>query len=498
MTLIKEILNLKRDPSSEEEMIVAYNYLVEKSRDDFQTFRRAINGKAFIDGWFPRRLAEELQQFYIDYKKGLAPTLLLSTPPQHGKSVVVIDFLAWVIGKEPEQAHIFSSFSDRLGVRANKGIKRIISSKIYSDIFNDVRLSSRKGKEQGYASNDNFFELPNHNGSFKNVTCGGAITGQSITGIGVIDDPIKGRQEANSDGNRKKIEDWYSDDWSTRFDERAAQIIIMTRWHISDLMGSILETEEGKNARYIRYPAIATEDEEFRSEGDALFPEFKSKEFLLRQKSKMVESSWTSLYQQDPVIQGGNLFKHDWWNWWEYLPKLSYKFITVDTAQKIKQQNDYTVMQCWGVSKDSTTNITSIYLLDMYRGKLEAPGLRKKAKEFYNKHKHQSIHEVRLRHMYIEDKSSGSSLIQDLRLDGYSIRAVQRNIDKVSRANDATPYIESGRVYLNKNIKDMKELVTESLAFPNGSHDDTLDPLMDAIDIAFIGTGSSAVAAMMA
>jgi len=99
--------------------------------------------------------------------------------------------------------------------------------------------------------------------------------------------------------------------------------------------------------------------------------------------------------------------------------------------------------------------------------------------------------------MYIEDKSSGSSLIQDLKLEGYSIRAVQRNIDKVSRANDATPYIEAGRVYLNRNIKDVKELVSESLAFPNGSHDDTLDPLMDAIDISFIGSGSSAVAAMM-
>ena len=174
----------------------------------------------------------------------------------------------------------------------------------------------------------------------------------------------------------------------------------------------------GKNVKIIRYPALATKDEEFREEGDALFPEFKSKAFLLRQKSKMAESSWASLYQQDPVIAGGNLFKHKWWNWWVHLPKLIYKFITVDTAQKVKQQNDYTVMQCWGVAKDETTNITSIYLLDMYRGKLEAPGLRKKAKEFYAKHKHQSIHEVRLRHMYIEDKSSGSSLIQDLKIEG--------------------------------------------------------------------------------
>jgi predicted phage terminase large subunit-like protein len=134
----------------------------------------------------------------------------------------------------------------------------------------------------------------------------------------------------------------------------------------------------------------------------------------------------------------------------------------------------------------------------MLRGKFEAPELRRKAKEFYNKHKHNTIHDVRLRHMYIEDKSSGSSLIQDLKSEGFSIRAIQRNTDKVSRSHDTSPYIEQGRVYLNKNVPSIDDLESEARGFPNAKHDDTLDPMMDAIDIAFIGSGSSAVAAMMA
>lgn len=466
------------------------------SRIDFFLFRRYMHGQRLKHGWFVKLLSEELQEFYAAYKRGEHPKVVVEVPPQHGKSQAVIDFVAWIFGQDPDLRTILASFSDRLGKRANKAIQRMMRTRKYLAVFPQTVLSNGRGEDRKVSMSDTFFEIVSKLGSFRNTTVGGSITGESLD-IGIIDDPIKGRKEANSETVRDNTWEWYTDDFGTRFQEHSAELIVLTRWHLDDPVGRLLESEEGKDVKRIRYPAIATKDEKFRKEGDALFPEFKSKEFLLRQKSKMVESSWASLYQQDPVIAGGNLFKHEWWNWWVNIPKLNYKFITVDTAQKVKQQNDYTVMQCWGVAKDETTGLTSIYILDMIRGKYEAPELRKKAREFYTKHKHQSIHEVRLRHMYIEDKSSGSSLIQDLKLEGYSIRAVQRNIDKVSRANDATPYIEAGRVYLNRNIKDMKELISESLAFPNGTHDDTLDPLMDAIDIAFIGSGSSAVAAMM-
>ena len=94
---------------------------------------------------------------------------------------------------------------------------------------------------------------------------------------------------------------------------------------------------------------------------------------------------------------------------------MTIKIITVDTAQKTKEQNDYTVMQCWGVTPDK-----DIYLIDMLRDKMEAPELRRKAKMFYSKHNSKV---PTLRKMYIEDKSSGSSLIQDLKADKLKIGA---------------------------------------------------------------------------
>lgn len=462
------------------------------SRVDFFIFRRYIHGQRLKHGWFVRVLSYELQEFYASYLRGEHPQMIIEVPPQHGKSQATVDFVAWIMGQDADLRTILGSFSDRLGRRANKAIQRMVRTNKYAAVFPETKLGSGKGEDRRVSTSDTFFEVVGRLGSFRNTTVGGAITGESLD-IGIVDDPIKGRKEANSEIVRDKTWDWFTDDFGTRFQEHSALLVVLTRWHLDDLAGRLIESPEGKNVKRVRYPAIATENEKYRKEGDALFPEFKSKAFLLRQKAKMAEASWTSLYQQDPIIQGGNLFKHDWWNWWEYLPKLKYKFITMDTAQKTKEQNDYTVMQLWGVCAEKG----DLYLLDMFRKKMEAPELHKKAKEFYNKHKHQSVHEVRLRHMYIEDKSSGSSLIQFLK-GSYSIRAVQRNVDKVSRANDTTPYIEQGRVYLNKNIKHIKELTAESLAFPNGSHDDTLDPLMDAIDIAFIGSGSSAVAAMMA
>lgn len=466
------------------------------SRVDFYLYRKYIHGQRLKDGWFVRVLSNELQDFYYSYERGEHPQIIIEVPPQHGKSQAVVDFVSWYMGKNPDLRTILGSFSDRLGKRANKAIKRTMCTNKYQAVFPNTRLSNGKADERDVSKSDTFFEVVGQIGSFRNTTVGGSVTGESLD-IGIIDDPVKGRKEANSELVREKTWDWFTDDFGTRFQENSALLLVLTRWHLDDLAGRLLESEECKNIRRIRYPALATENEEFRNEGDALFPEFKSKKFLLRQKSKMAETSWVSLYQQNPIIQGGNIFKYDWWSWWIYLPKIDYKFIIGDTAQKTGQENDYTVFQCWGVSRDKNTKMNNIYLLDMWRGKVEAPELRKKAKEFYDKHKHRSIHEVRCRHIYIEDKSSGSSLIQDLRAEGYPMRAVQRNKDKVLRANDTTPYVESGRVFLNKNVRYISELITETLAFPNGINDDTVDATMDAVDIGLIGNGSSAVAAMM-
>jgi predicted phage terminase large subunit-like protein len=162
---------------------------------------------------------------------------------------------------------------------------------------------------------------------------------------------------------------------------------------------------------------------------------------------------------------------------------LKWKFIVADTAQKKNNWNDPTDFQAWGYGIDG-----NIYLLDHLRKRMEAPELRKQAKIFYTKHDTPSVEadDPVLRGMWIEDKSSGIGLIQELKKDRLKIKAIPRSIDKIERAMDAAPYIEAGRVFLNESIRDISFITDEATVFPNGVHDDAIDTTMNAIEVAFI------------
>jgi predicted phage terminase large subunit-like protein len=176
---------------------------------------------------------------------------------------------------------------------------------------------------------------------------------------------------------------------------------------------------------------------------------------------------------QEPSPSGGGLFKREWWRYYTIEPEFEYRMMYADTAMKTAEQNDYSVMQCWGKYKND------IYLIDQIRGKWEAPQLLTTAKAFWSKHK--NSHKSVLRKLEIEDKASGTGLIQQLKQDKIPVRAIQRNNDKVTRAYDSAPSIEAGNVYLNINAEYLNDYLTEFDLFPLGKHDDQVDPTMDAI-----------------
>lgn len=464
-----------------EQLEAIYWYKVARARNSFLEYRKLINPSLKIN-WFVEELANNLERFVFDFEAGLKPMLIVEAPPQHGKSEAVTDLISWVAGRTPNKKTIFASFSERLGVRANLKLQRIYTKRVYQNIFPSTRINSKNVVTGvNHLRNREILEYVDMQGYFRNTTVQGSITGESLD-LGVIDDPIKGREAANSETTRNKTWEWFTDDFFTRFSEDAAFLMILTRWHIDDPAARLIENND--RIKVIKYKAIAEVDEEHRKEGDALIPEHKSREFLLERK-KIMGQNFEALYQQNPVIKGGNRIKYEWFKWWRALPKLEFIFITVDTAQKTKEIHDYTVMQAWGISESK-----DIYLLDMIRGKFEAPQLRQTAKVFYKKWDTTAL--ATLRKMYIEDKSSGSSLIQDLKADKMKIGDIQRNKDKVFRCDDLSPHIEAGRVYLNDDINGIQSLIDEALAFPNGKHDDTIDPMLDAIDIAMVSKGKQA------
>jgi predicted phage terminase large subunit-like protein len=141
---------------------------------------------------------------------------------------------------------------------------------------------------------------------------------------------------------------------------------------------------------------------------------------------------------------------------------------------KTKEQNDYSVFECWGKTKEGKA-----VMLDMVRGKWEAPELLIQARAFWAKHR--AMENGTLRAMKVEDKASGTGLIQTLKREGVPVIPIQRNIDKVTRAMDVAPQIQVGNVLLPQTAPWLSDLLAEASVFPNGAHDDQLDPMMDAI-----------------
>jgi len=451
-----------------------YNAIVsELGRRDFHEYRRIMGGDKFKDGWWQREIAKKLQRFYERLVAGERPKLVIQAPPQHGKSAITTDFVSWIAGHNPDCKTIYTSFSERLGIKANLALQRIYDSESYRNIFPETRLNERNSVTISGTTlrNREILEYEGRGGFFRNTTVMGAITGEGLD-LGIIDDPLKGREAANSQTVRAKTWDWFTDDFFTRFADEAGFLIVLTRWHVDDPVGRMAELFD--DLEVVTYPAIAEEDEEFRKEGEALFPEHKSIEFLLERKKVMADTSWQSLYQQKPFVKGGELFLTEWWRYYTALPVMQWRGIYGDTAQKTKEHNDYTVLQCWGRSLEGQA-----YLIDQWRGKVESPELLVEARAFWNKHN--ADRSSPLRHMKIEDKVSGTGLIQTLSREGIPVIGIPRSTDKLMRANDVSPLVQSGNVFLPKNAAYLSELLAEASQFPNAKHDDQIDPLMDAL-----------------
>jgi predicted phage terminase large subunit-like protein len=448
-----------------------------KARTDFLTFRTLINPD-LVMGWWQEEIASELMAFHAAMVRGERPKLVIQAPPQHGKSRQIVEFIAWATGVNPDLKTIYASFSEDLGVRANLTLQNIYTSKIYKYIFPETQINERNtvAANRGYLRNKSMLEFVNRQGSFVNTTVQGQITGKSMT-LGCIDDPTKGRQEANSLTTRNAVWNWFTDDFSTRLSKDGAFIIIMTRWHVDDLVGRLAALND-KTVRILSYPAIATCDEKHRKAGEALFQELKPLDFLLERKRASSTQSFESLYQQNPIIVGGEIIKREWFKSYSMLPPLDYVCIFADTAQKTAEHNDYSVLQAWGYANGQ------IYLVDQVRGKFEAPELKRTAIAFWQKHK--SSH-VPCRAFYIEDKSSGTGLIQDIKREGsVPVIAVQRTKDKLTRVQDVLSYIEAGYLHLPNNAPFLSDYLAEMEEFSgdNGHrHDDQIDPTIDAINV---------------
>lgn len=218
--------------------------------------------------------------------------------------------------------------------------------------------------------------------------------------------------------------------------------------------------------------------------------DFKQSEGELKILNMADRMTYQAQYQQDPEMLGGGMFKDKYFKSYDVLPAdIDVYRIYGDTAQKIKEQNDYSVFQVWARSPK-----TGIYLIDQVRGKWEAPELESKLIEFWNKHKPNHYKPFGAQVIKIEDKSSGSSLIQSIKNDYLiPVEPIQRNRDKVLRAMGVVKYFASGYIHLPEDrewVHDYKEEFARFTPLMTHKHDDQIDPTMDAVeDLIVFETG---------
>jgi predicted phage terminase large subunit-like protein len=442
------------------------------ARGDFLLFRNIIRPK-LLSAWWQVDVAHHLIQFWEDFKAGLRPSLILQAPPQHGKTEQIIDFIAWCAGNDPSLRTIFGSYSDDLGSRVNITLQRIFDSENYASVFANTKLSDA-GTPGKWLRNSSLLEYVGHEGSFRNTTVMGQINGQGLD-LGFIDDPIKGRAEAQSKAVREKTWSWFTDDFFGRFSERAGFIMIMTRWHLDDPVGRWIE--HFPNTKVLKYPAIAIEDDDHRRAGEPLFPELKSLEFLEQRKQVLTQASWESIYQQSPIVAGGELF-----------PVEQFKIVPAFDRHKIKRSvryvdkagtqdgGAYTAAALVHLMMDGTTVVE-----DMLRGQWSAL---EREQRLLQAAEIDKLTCPRYSIWFEQEPGSGgkeSAESSVRRFHGYQVFTDKVTGSKEVRAEPYAAQVQAGNVYL-KSAEWNREFIDEHEQFPAGKYKDQVDSTAGAFN----------------
>ena len=424
---------------------------------------KARRGHDMLENWHQQQVCETLEKVYL----GDLSRVIINIPPRSGKTETAVKaFMSWTMGLAPDSEFIHASYSKRLATANAYDVRAMMQHEAYRAIFPWVGLQEdSKAKDEFRTTEGGIVYATGAEGTITGY--GAGKMRQGFGGAIIIDDPHKAG-EAASPVMRQNVIDWYQSTIQSRLNRPGTPIIIiMQRLHEEDLAGWLLNGGTGEHWHHLNIPARD-------GRGQSFWPEQFPPEMLDRLESTS-PYVFAGQYMQNPAPLGGGIFKDHWWKILDVPPLTQWRAIYADTAQKTKEQNDYSVMQCWGKTIDG-----QIVLLDMVRGKWEAPELETMARAFWAKH-HAVPNAGALRAFKVEDKVSGTGLIQKLRREGIPIVPIERNIDKVTRAMDAAPYVQSGNVIIMRNLAQLVDFLSEAAVFPNGAHDDMIDAAMSAI-----------------
>jgi predicted phage terminase large subunit-like protein len=438
-------------------------------RSNFLPFVMRFNPD-YHAGWVHKDICRRLEKFSEDVANRLSPRLILTMPPRHGKSQLTSKtFPAWHLGKHPSHEVMACSYSGSLSMGFSRMNRELIRDPAYKVLF-DTRLHSDSQGAEAWMTSEG--------GGYTSAGIGGAITGKGAHAL-IIDDPVKNREDAESETARQNAWDWYTSTAYTRLAPGGGVLTILTRWHDGDLAGKLIDaSKEGADQwEIVNYPAEAKVDELYRFQGEALHPERYDLEALGRIKRAIGPRDWAALYQQDPVPEEGAFFTKDDIQWYDYddpeavpSPGTTADYGAWDLAIGQAQENDFSV---GGVVSIDQRN--DLWVKHVRRGHWGAKDL---CNEILGMHR-----QYRCDRYGIEKGMIAMSIgpfLQEMKEEqglwdfAYTELATGKR-DKVARARAIQGMWQAGKVHIPYNAPWTESFVNELLRFPTGVNDDQVD-----------------------
>lgn len=409
-------------------------------------------------------------------------------PPRFGKSELASKrFPAFFLGANPKKNIIAASYNSDLAADFGREVRGIVGSEEYSSLFNVQLSQDSKAANRWHTS---------ERGMYVAAGVGGSLTGRGAHVL-LIDDPIKNREEADSEVIREKVWRWYTstaytrlendidpadvleDDWLWRDFMRdidagraealeGAIVVVQTRWHEDDLAGRLLKQQDegGEDWEVIELPAISKDE---RGEERSLWPAKYPVERLQKIRGVIGPRDWSALYQQAPAPDEGLYFKKEWIRYCQEIPKHLRYYGASDYAVTA-DGGDYTVHVVVGVDPDD-----NLYVVDLWRQQTDSNIWIDTFCGFVKQYKPL---------MWAEEagqiKKSLEPFIKRrmLELKAYCGREQYASVpDKPTRARSFQARMAMGKVYFPIGAPWLAELEAELLSFPASTKDDQVDAL---------------------
>lgn len=313
----------------------------------------AYQWPGYKDAAHHRLIARKLEAV----ERGEIKRLMIFMPPRHGKSMLASEFFpAWYLGRNPDHYVIAATYAQDLADDFGRKVRNQIADESFQGIFPGVGLKDDStAVKRFHVQGASDALATTQAGAYFAVGVGGPLTGRGAHLL-LIDDPVKNREEADSEIVRRRVRDWYTSTAYTRLMPGGRIVVIQTRWHEDDLSGWLLRDHAHEGWDVLSLPAI-------EPDGSALWPEQYDVPTLERIKASIGTRDWSALYQQEPTPETGDYFRREWLIPVNSLPPRDNMRVYGGSDYAVTADGgDYTVHATIGLDPDLNP-----YLLDVWR-----------------------------------------------------------------------------------------------------------------------------------